>query len=228
MRPFMEAIDDLTQLIADPADVDGLVRRLVDLTMQVTSAICVEIVLGSQVDSAWPRAETSGNEARPRILPSGPLESGNCCRHLTVQQTIRGHGMGTSPTAETSELPIRFAQTLNLPLTAHGQVIGMLLAYRASAADWTDDDIEACEVLASVGGGYILHAQQLLATRRLTEQLQEALASRGIIERAKGMLMAEHQIDADAAFHRLAHASMRTNRKLRDVASDVAQPDGPR
>ena len=48
----------------------------------------------------------------------------------------------------------------------------------------------------------------------------QAAKAHGTIEQAKGMLMAIHRIDADAAFARLVEVSQHSNRKLRDVAQD--------
>jgi AmiR/NasT family two-component response regulator len=55
----------------------------------------------------------------------------------------------------------------------------------------------------------------------LSEQLQEALESRAVIEQAKGILIAERGCDPDEAFDVLRTRSQRENRKLRDVAGGI-------
>ena len=52
-------------------------------------------------------------------------------------------------------------------------------------------------------------------------QLERALDSRAVIDQAKGVLMAVHGVDADAAFAMLVDRSQRTNTKLRAVAEDL-------
>ncbi|MEJ5868395.1 ANTAR domain-containing protein [Pseudokineococcus sp. 5B2Z-1] len=65
------------------------------------------------------------------------------------------------------------------------------------------------------------------AAVRLAEQLQEAMRSRAVIEQAKGVLMAVHEVDADEAFTLLAAESQRTNTKLRVLAAGlVARAQG--
>jgi AmiR/NasT family two-component response regulator len=44
-----------------------------------------------------------------------------------------------------------------------------------------------------------------------------------VIEQAKGMLMADDRISADAAFERLVRVSQETNTKLRDVARRLVE-----
>jgi len=59
------------------------------------------------------------------------------------------------------------------------------------------------------------------ALQRENDQLRAALISRPEIEQAKGVLMAVHSCDADAAFAMLVHESQTTNRKLHDVAIEL-------
>ena len=52
-------------------------------------------------------------------------------------------------------------------------------------------------------------------------QMHEALASRAVIEQAKGILMHVHGVSEDEAFALLRRASSHSNRKLRDVARAI-------
>jgi AmiR/NasT family two-component response regulator len=54
--------------------------------------------------------------------------------------------------------------------------------------------------------------------RQLAENLEAAMASRAVIEQAKGVLMVQQGVDADAAFDLLRIVSQRENVKLREVA----------
>ena len=56
------------------------------------------------------------------------------------------------------------------------------------------------------------------AAREEVHQLREALTSRSTIDEAKGILMAEHQVDPDVAFQMLVRLSNDTNVRLVDVA----------
>ena len=67
----------------------------------------------------------------------------------------------------------------------------------------------------------IANMHDLDTARTEIEHLQIALASRAGIEQAKGVLMALHGYDAEAAFHVLSTRSQRTNTKLADVAAHI-------
>ena len=67
------------------------------------------------------------------------------------------------------------------------------------------------------------HADHEVCSRELS-QLREALATRPVIDQAKGILIARWGCGPDEAFRMLAEASQRENRKLRDIAK--AMVDG--
>jgi AmiR/NasT family two-component response regulator len=56
----------------------------------------------------------------------------------------------------------------------------------------------------------------------LADQLQTALDSRGLIERAKGALMERERLDEQEAFTHLRRAARSSGRKLSQVAGEVA------
>jgi hypothetical protein len=62
--------------------------------------------------------------------------------------------------------------------------------------------------------------------RRLTDKvssLEEALLGRDMIGQAKGILMERLHLTADQAFEELRGASQKCNRKVRDLAAEVAE-----
>lgn len=97
--------------------------------------------------------------------------------------------------------------------------LGSLNHYGPAGSGFDDDDLESAMLLS-------VHLGALLALRaahgREEEHLRAALVSRDIIGQAKGLLMARQGIDADEAFDVLRRASQRLNRRLREVAADLA------
>jgi two-component system, response regulator PdtaR len=60
--------------------------------------------------------------------------------------------------------------------------------------------------------------EQFARLRQEASDLRQALEDRKVIERAKGILMKQRNLDEDAAFRRLQKISRDENRKLADVA----------
>ncbi len=67
----------------------------------------------------------------------------------------------------------------------------------------------------------VANAELYESSHALAVHLELALESRGVIERAKGVLIARQGCDQDQAFDILRRASQRLNRKLRDIATDL-------
>ncbi len=68
----------------------------------------------------------------------------------------------------------------------------------------------------------LLAAAKAELSGALADQLQVALDSRGLIERAKGALMERERLDDQEAFTHLRRAARSSGRKLTEVAGEVA------
>ena len=63
-------------------------------------------------------------------------------------------------------------------------------------------------------------ALELLLTAKVAN-LERGLVTRTLIGQAQGILIERYKMTAEAAFEMLVTASSTTNRKLRDIASDL-------
>jgi AmiR/NasT family two-component response regulator len=62
------------------------------------------------------------------------------------------------------------------------------------------------------------NAHLVASTTALAEQMKQAMATRAVIEQAKGIIMRDRSCSADEAFDALVHLSQESHLKLRDVA----------
>jgi GAF domain-containing protein len=109
--------------------------------------------------------------------------------------------------------------SLSLPLPLHEGVTGALNVY-ARAADAFDGPardvaVRFASYAAVVAGNMLVYESALDRARNL----EAAIASRAVIDQAKGILMERCKITADVAFQTLSRVSMQTNTKVRDVAA---------
>jgi GAF domain-containing protein len=106
----------------------------------------------------------------------------------------------------------------SIPLAVGGRPTGALNLYARQDAAFTEESRATGLLFGAQAAVAIANAQVYDASRRLVEQMEEAMRSRAVIEQAKGILMAERGCDADTAFDLLRTASQRENVKLRDIA----------
>lgn len=78
-------------------------------------------------------------------------------------------------------------------------------------------------IAGHIAGVAVSNMYAYQSARKQAENLQLALQSRAVIERAKGILMERFRLTPDQAFQTLTRVSMKTNTKLRDVAERLVE-----
>jgi transcriptional regulator with GAF, ATPase, and Fis domain len=111
--------------------------------------------------------------------------------------------------------------TLSLPLGVRGNGIGALNLYAREPAAFSEEQEQVGMMFATQASVALANAQLYDSAYRLTQQLQEALTSRAVIDQAKGILMGQSGVGAEEAFNMLRSASQSENRKLRDLAEEM-------
>lgn len=112
---------------------------------------------------------------------------------------------------------------LAAPLFANEQAIGSFNLYSAQQATFDRLDAEILDLLTATVSRAIADFARFQSANRIAETIQHALENRAPIEQAKGMLMALHGIDADAAFNMLRRESQDKNVRLHVVARDLVK-----
>jgi hypothetical protein len=90
--------------------------------------------------------------------------------------------------------------------------------YSTDEGAFDHDVVDLAKTFSAYAGVALANMHLYAAQARVAEQLQAAMASRAVIEQAKGMVMGERRCDADTAFDVLVKLSQDSNHKLRDVA----------
>lgn len=104
----------------------------------------------------------------------------------------------------------------------HGSaVIGTVNLFGHRAERMSAQDAQIVQALAHVATIGILQEQAMRRSEVLTEQLQNALNSRIVIEQAKGALAQVHQVDVDTAFGLLRDYCRQHRLRLANVATAV-------
>ncbi|HVE46462.1 MAG TPA: GAF and ANTAR domain-containing protein [Acidimicrobiales bacterium] len=112
--------------------------------------------------------------------------------------------------------------TLSLPLVANHEGVGALNLYSHVEAAFSEEDEHVAMQFANQAGIVLANAQAYWDAHQLSQDLNEAMKSRAVIEQAKGILMAQGRT-ADEAFQILVRASQRENTKLREVAGELVR-----
>jgi GAF domain-containing protein len=113
------------------------------------------------------------------------------------------------------------AGVAGIPMRLADQIIGALNLYSPQPREWSDEDIAVAGVLADVATSYVVNASKLRQQEQLTEQLQEALESRVVIEQAKGITAYKHAVTIEQAYQLMRRHARNNNASLRLVAEAI-------
>jgi ANTAR domain/GAF domain len=117
-------------------------------------------------------------------------------------------------------VPRGVLSSLSLPLPVQTEIVGALNCYSRSPGP-LDEAAGPGREIAS----YIAVAVSTALAHRdsvaFAADMQAAMASRAVIEQAKGAIMAQNRCGPDEAFEILRRASMGRNVKLRELATNI-------
>jgi GAF domain-containing protein len=230
---FVEELLGLSHMIVGDRGIEPVLHRVAELAkLQLDGCDLASVTV---VHSDVPTTAVATDGVAP-VIDAAQYESGegpclDAYRYgsaLRIDDTLQEQRWPAFSRAA-AEHGVR--SVVSLPLIASDQRIGSLNLYSRRPQGLTEDD-QIAGLLVAHAAATLANAQAYWAAHTLSEQLQTALASRSVIEQAKGILMYEHHCDADEAFEILKRESQSSNRKLRDVASDmvnrasVREPDG--
>lgn len=112
---------------------------------------------------------------------------------------------------------------LAAPLHTEDMKLGSFNLYGSERAAFDSLDEAVLQLLTTTVSRAIGDYARVRSAREVAAGLHDALEHRAPIEQAKGMLMALHNVNEDAAFAMLSTESQRTNRKLRDIAREFVE-----
>jgi GAF domain-containing protein len=200
---------------------------------QVLDLACAALSCGDDggvtlLDREGPRTAVATSDAALRVdgFQYEAEGGGPCLDAYRSQQVLR-----IDSTAEDPRWP-EFAEaaaeagimsTLSLPLVVAGDGLGALNIYCREENGFSEADEVLAMTFASYASVALANARVYWRTQRLAEQLEQALSTRGVIEQAKGIVIAEHGCSADEAFQLLVAASQRSHMKLHDVAAQLVE-----
>lgn len=217
------ALVELSEMLLDSEPLHATLQRVAELAVTAVpgcTAAGVTLIRGTQPVTAAATDElTLTVDARQYAADEGPCL--DAARHRRVNRVDLEEADQRWPDFAASAREVGIRSYLAAPLVVRDTSIGSLNLYSSSHDGFDALDDALVSLFCAQASIALANAQLYDRTASLAEQLRTAMASRALIEQAKGVLMAQHRVDADAAFALLRDRSQHANRKLRDVAQQV-------
>jgi GAF domain-containing protein len=218
-----KSIGTLTDLQPDQ-DLPATLQQAVQAAKQLFDADAAGVML-VDVDGTLRWASASDQRAQTLEDNQEVFAAGPCMEAFTRGRPAVMHD--ATMERRWGEIALVFVEVhirsgLSVPVDLGGGPIGTLDVYVAEPRGWDDSEVTALQAYAGVVASLLSAAAKAQLRGALADQLQVALGSRGLIERAKGALMERERLDDQEAFTHLRRAARSSGRKLTDVAADVA------
>ena len=152
-------------------------------------------------------------------LGQGPCITAAADRRTVISDSLGGDQRWPKFGSQVARLGVHSA--LSLPLVTDQGVLGAMNIYARRKHAFTDDAALLGELFAVPAAIAVQNAQVLAQTKRLANQLQSALSSRGVVERAVGIIMSRSGGTPAQALDRLRALSQHEHEKLPVVAQTI-------
>jgi GAF domain-containing protein len=224
-----EAMEVLSRFLVADTSLEDTLTRVAELTVgAIPAAAFVGIALLDDAERVTTAIFT--DEQAPQIDQAQYDERrGPCLDAWREQRIVRiddvaVEGPAAYPAFSQACLDHGIHSTLSLPLVASDQGVGALNLYAEDATAFSPADQEVGCQLATAASVVLANAAAYWGAYDLSQQMDEAMQSRAVIEQAKGMLMARSSgLSADDAFELLRRASQREDVRVRDIAQRIVE-----
>ena len=218
-----ETFGEVARTLANERDLDTTLDKIVKLAVNTIDACEDAGILLERRGQITSAAATSDV---PRTLDriQAEIGEGPCLDAIKEHEVYRTDDLNGDDRwprfARQAHGETGVSSIVGLRLFMEDNTLGALNLYSRAPNAFDDTDV-------ALGSVFAAHAAVAMAAARREEQLEQKAETRGVIGRAKGILMARSELTDEQAFDMLVKASQRMNVKLRDLAQQIADRRPP-
>lgn len=223
-RGLPGALQELSELLLATDSVQDLMQKIAELSVRtVTTAVTCGITManGGRVITVA-ASDPLGAQLDEQQYQ---IDEGPCLQALRTAEIVTSPNLSTETRWDgypQRAMAYGVSAVYSSPLIVRGQTLGALNLYAEQPGGFDGDD--CADTIAQI---VTLVAVALTGTLRnygdvtLTDQLQEALSTRSVIDQAMGIIMGAQHCTADQAFAILRGASQTRNLRLAQIAQSL-------
>lgn len=230
----METAEELHRALRDLEALTETTPLLEAIQHAVESASTVFSVSGSGVmfiDDGEVLHYAAASDGHGRELEQAQTRAGTgpCVQALVTNRIVETRDVTEDarwPEIHDDLRETRVRGVLGVPIHVGGSVVGSLDAYCDKPHDWSRPEVEGLEAYARLIERLLLTALRAQRHEETVRQLEHALEHRVVIERAVGVLMERHGLDALTAFERLRSAARSSRKRAAEIAAEILATAG--
>ena len=215
----VKALSEISKAITSETYLEDILRIIVTVTAEmVDSKICSLMLLNRNKNELEIKATQSVSEAynkKPNIKLGqgivGKVAKEN--KPIYVADVRKDKSYISTAVAKKENL----CSLLSIPLSSRGKVIGVLNVYTSEPRKFTKTEVDFLKGVSNQAAIAIENTQLMLQAKFVQEELE----ARKVIERAKGVLMRDHELSEEEAFKRIQKISMDSRKSMREIAEAI-------
>lgn len=218
----IEALSKISQTITSNLYLEDILRLIVMVTAEVmNSKICSLLLVDEKSKELVIRATQSVSEAYNK-KPNIKMGAGIAGRVARENKPIAILDVQSDPRYANRVIAKKesLRSLLSVPMSVKGKVIGVLNSYTSVPHKFTKNEINILTTVANQAAVAIENAQLMIQSKII----QEALETRKVVDRAKGILMRKGLAEEDA-FRRIQKQAMDLRRSMRQIAEAIILAD---
>ncbi len=220
-----ELLAEFSSILATSHTADSARQRVVELTQRAIGPCDGAGLMRLEGDLVSPGAY-SADLAKKADYVQLNAGQGPCVHALRegvsvlVDDLASSERFGVEPKMVSSS---GVKSSFSIPLKAGPHTIGVLNLYSLSTQAFSEEDRSIALLLSHSAAAALVNVEAYQDAKQLTDQLQQALESRAVIDQAKGILVATEGITPEAAFDRLRKTSQMANIPVREIAAELVK-----
>jgi hypothetical protein len=223
---LVDTFVELADTLIDDFDVIDFLHLLVDRCVELLDVDAAGLLLADQRGHLQLIA-SSNEHVRLLELFQVQNDEGPCLDAFATGHRVSVADLRVEETRwvdfRATAIAAGFVAVDALPMRLRSDVIGALNLFRATPGELSPIALRNAQALVDIATIGLLQERAIRHHEVVTEQLQNALNSRIVIEQAKGLVAERLGIDMEAAFAALRTYARTNNRKLGDVARTVIE-----
>ncbi|KZF09139.1 MAG: GAF and ANTAR domain-containing protein [Rhodococcus sp. (in: high G+C Gram-positive bacteria)] len=229
LSPQKSDLSEFRRLLLASAPVETVLHRL---CKQVVEEIEIADMAGVARLDRMVRHPRTAVFTHPRVvdidLHQYRAGHGPCIEAVRRRATVKArradvHVRRRWPSFVARSVATGIGSYLSSPLRLDDYHYGALNLYSRSQRGFGDVDQKMVEALVTAAESAIWSSRRVAEAEAELEGLRTAMKTRGVIEQAKGIIMATRGVSADSAFDILVEQSQNDNVKLSVVARTLAE-----
>jgi GAF domain-containing protein len=215
----LSTLAQVGQIIVSGAYLEEMLRLIVSFISELTQVQGCCILLAERNGRSLVLKAGSASVQNCQIRIDTPSVRSLLARVLREKKPLHLHSVDDCrlPSQKDAGKKGAGGSLLAVPMAVKGHIVGVINVFYPADREFSREEVRVLSTIAHQAGLAIENTKLAMEV----QESQEALQTRKVIDRAKGILQKQASLSEGEAYRRLQEQSMRTRKSMREIAEVV-------